>query len=483
MKKTLVYFLKLAIVLTIVIWIANRPGLVSVDWIGYRLETTVGVLFLAAAALSISAAFLYRFWRSLINAPALFGQARQDNRKKRGYKALTHGMVAVAAGEADTALAMARKAESLLSDEPPLTMLLSAQAAQLQGNEEAATNYFKAMLEDKETRFLGLRGLLMQAQRRGDFTEALELAKQAHALSPKTPWVQESLFELSEATGQFAIADQALKEGAKTKNLAPAEATRKRAVVKLQQALKANDQGDLQASLAFAKEAYKLAPDLVPAVAFLAEAYNRAGRIKDAEKTLKKAWGKQPHRDLARVFLTLWPSESNVERAKRLGQMAAQNKDHYESHIALAEANLAAKLWGEARRHLKQASEQGGPSRLVCRLMGRLEQEEHGDSRSAAEWFEKSETALIAHNWVCESCGAIAENWQAHCGDCGSFDSLSWKRPTVLTEESTNVSMGVEPKRVTPVTGTSLVLENSENNEIVIAKPTAIEGAARETGA
>ena len=144
MKRTLIYFLKLAIVLTIVIWIANRPGLVSVDWIGYRLETTVGVLFLAAVALAISAAFLYRLWRSLVNAPALFGQARQDNRKKRGYKALTHGMVAVAAGEAQTALAMARKAENLLSDEPPLTMLLSAQAAQLQGNEEAADKLFQS---------------------------------------------------------------------------------------------------------------------------------------------------------------------------------------------------------------------------------------------------------------------------------------------------------------------------------------------------
>ena len=478
MKRTLIYFLKLALVLTIVIWIVNRPGTVSIDWIGYRLETSVGVLFLAAVALAASAAFLYRFWRGLIKAPTLFGQARQDNRKKRGYQALTQGMVAVAAGEAQTALTMARKAEKLLADEPPLTMLLSAQAAQLQGNEEAASNYFNAMLESKETRFLGLRGLLMQAQRRGDLKGALELAKQAHALSPKTPWVLESLFELSEATGNFAIADQALREGAKSKSFSGADATRKRAVVKLQQALKASDKGQASEALSHAKEAYKLAPDLVPAVSFLAETYGRAGKVKDAEKTLRKAWSKQPHRDLARVYLALWPAESAVERVKRLGQMVAKNPSHYESHIALAEANLVAKLWGEARRHLKLASGKEGASRLVCRLMGRLEQEEHGDSRAAAEWFEKSETALIAHNWVCGSCGAIADSWQAHCGDCGSFDSLSWKRPTVLSEEKLIVFDEVNNAPNSPV-----VLENKGHAEVIDVQVPAIEGAARETGA
>ncbi len=478
MKRALIYFLKLALFLTVVIWVANRPGTVSVDWIGYRLETTVGVLFLGAVALAVSAAFFYRFWRSLINAPALFGQARQDNRKKRGYKALTHGMVAVAAGEAQTALAMARKAETLLSDEPPLTMLLSAQAAQLQGNEEAATNYFTAMLESKETRFLGLRGLLMQAQRRRDLKVALDLARQAHALSPKTPWVLESLFELSEATGDFTSADQALKEGAKAKALSNVDAGRKRAVVKLQQALKAGDKGQEHEALTHAKEAYKLAPDLVPAVTFLAETYGKIGKVKDAEKALRKAWTKQPHRDLARAYVALWPAESPVERVRRLSQMVSKNPDHYESHIALAEANLSAKLWGEARRHLKLASEENGPSRLVCRLMGRLEQEEHGDTRAAAEWLEKAETALIAHNWVCGSCGAIADSWQAHCGDCGSFDSLSWKRPTVLGGEKTIEFNDQKAPATTPA-----MLKHNDDHEIIITQPTVIEGAARDVGA
>ena len=63
----------------------------------------------------------------------------------------------------------AKKADVLLN-EPPLTMLLSAQAAQLDGDEQAAEGYFRAMLEREETRFLGLRGLITQAIKRGSRT-------------------------------------------------------------------------------------------------------------------------------------------------------------------------------------------------------------------------------------------------------------------------------------------------------------------------
>ncbi len=64
----------------------------------------------------------------------------------------------------------------MLLAEPPLTLLLSAQAAQLNGDEQAARRYFTAMLDRAETEFLGLRGLVMQALRGGDEAAALGLS-------------------------------------------------------------------------------------------------------------------------------------------------------------------------------------------------------------------------------------------------------------------------------------------------------------------
>jgi len=83
-------------------------------------------------------------------------------------------------GDAEEAQKFARKADVLLA-EPPLTLLLSAQAAQLNGDDQAAQRYFMAMIERKETEFLGLRGLIMHALRGGDEATALTLIERAKA--------------------------------------------------------------------------------------------------------------------------------------------------------------------------------------------------------------------------------------------------------------------------------------------------------------
>ena len=82
---------------------------------------------------------------------------------------------------------MTRRADKLL-DHAPATLLLSAQTAQLEGDEGAART-FQEMLKHQETEFLGLRGLLAQAMKDGDWESALTLARRAYLRRPNTPWV------------------------------------------------------------------------------------------------------------------------------------------------------------------------------------------------------------------------------------------------------------------------------------------------------
>ena len=288
MGRVLLFCLKAAVLVGLAFWLAMRPGAVSIEWLGYRLDTSVGILILAVAGLAVVAALLYRFWRFLLHAPRDLAQRVRAGKRQRGYQALTQGMVAVAAGEREEAARWARKADTLL-DEPPLTMLLSAQAAQLSGDEAAARRYFTAMLDNEETRFLGLRGLLTQALREGDETRALDLARQAHALRPRTPWVLHSLFDLSQRCGDLETAERALKESVRAKALPRPEAERKHAVLLLERALAARHEGAARregaarheegagAALDLAREAHKLAPELIAASALFAELLIEAG--------------------------------------------------------------------------------------------------------------------------------------------------------------------------------------------------------------
>ncbi len=441
MIRVLWFAFKLAVLVAVAYWLAERPGRVSMDWLGYRIETSVGILLLAVFVLLVATALSYRFWRFLYRAPKGVGQSMQANRRKRGYKALTQGMVAVAAGEADEAARHAKRAHSLL-DEPPLTMLLSAQAAQLNGDEAAAKRYFTAMLDNPETRFLGLRGLLTQALREGDQAKALDYVRQAHALRPRTPWVLNSLFDLSERGGDLTTAERALVEAARAKALPAPESARKRAVILMERARAAGRDGDPTAALAHARAANKLVPDWVPAARLLAELLLATGKLRKAAKVIERAWAAAPHPDLAALYVSTQPSADPLARLKHLSALTAKRPLHTDSHLALARAALDARLWGEARRHIRAAAGEAGlelggagrnandgPGEAVCRLMAELEEQENGDETAARAWLTRAATAPKEPAWVCTSCGAVSPDWSARCGACESFDSLAWQPP------------------------------------------------------
>ena len=438
MTRALILCLKIAILVAAAVWLANRPGSVSVEWLGWRIENLpVGFILLGALILVVVCALIYRFWRFIYRSPKAIGRGMENNRRRRGYKALNQGMVAVAAGEPGEAERWARRADQLL-EEAPLTKLLSAQAAQLNGDESAAKRYFEAMLEDPETKFLGLRGLLNQSMKDGDDVAALDYVRQARALQPRSSWVQTSLFELAERAGNHGEADEALKAAAKLKAMPADEAARKRSALLLQQVEKAVEAGQKDEALRLARSARKLSPHWLPANLAVARQALAAGRNREAEKVAREAWRTAPHPDLATLYGLAGGSSDAIAQLKRYGRLTEGFPQHRESHLALAEAALAAELWGEARRHLQGAADEE-PSVRVCHLMAKLEEAEHGDSQAARDWLERSLTAPLDPAWVCGSCGARNPDWSAHCGACHSFDAVSWQVPPSLERAADKV--------------------------------------------
>ncbi|WP_299400281.1 heme biosynthesis protein HemY [Pelagibius sp.] len=431
MRRVIVFVALAALAVLAAFWLAEHPGRVSIEWLGYQMEPPIGMLVLAGVLLSVAVIILYRIITLILGTPGTIGRALSASRRRRGFRALSQGMVAVAAGDAQEAARWSRKADSLLED-PPLTLLLSAQAAQLNGDELAAEKYFNAMLEKPETRFLGLRGLLMQALRKGDDQRALGYVREAHAMRPKTPWVVTNLFELSERTGDYDGAAAALKQAAKIKALAKPEADHKGAVITLAKAEKALAEGRRDEALSLSRTAQKADAALLAAAVLHARLAVDSERFREAAKVVERIWARSPSAELAALYRKAAPAAKPLEQVKRFTKLAALNPNHRESHLALAEANLDAGLWGEARRHLGilVTLEGEDPARAhVCRLMARLEESEHGDIAAARAWLERAGEAPRDPAWVCTTCGAVAARWSVDCGACGSFDSLAWGAP------------------------------------------------------
>jgi HemY protein len=446
MRRVFLLFALVAAGAALAIWFADRPGMVSLQWAGFRFDTSVGILFALVAVIAIGAAALYRFWRFLLRAPRNLASARRARRSRRGYRFLTQGMVAVAAGDSREAGRLSKKADRLLQ-EPPLTMLLSAQAAQLDGDETAARRYFEAMLDEPDMAFLGVRGLLTQAIKTGDSTQALALAERAAALRPKTEWVIEELFAQQIAAADWDAADDTMHQAGRGKVIDPEIVRRRRAVLAVAQCAALDAGGDAGGdsgktssdALKSAERACKLDPGLTPATAALARLLAAGGKNAKAARLIENAWRRDPHPELAAVYNTIGAkggsSGPTLDQVKRIQRLADSNPDHAESHIALARASLSADLWGEARRHLdaviNQADEEAEVGARVYRLMADIEMAERGDSAAAGRWFGKA--SRPDESWICESCGAAHGAWRAACGHCGGFDALRWRTPRNLT--------------------------------------------------
>ncbi len=423
-----VWFLVLVGVLTAgAVWLAENPGSATLHWRGYRLDTSFAVLLGIVVAAALATALAYRIWIYFRGTPARIGRARRDDRRRRGYKALTRGMVAVAAGDSAEARRQAKSADALLGD-PPLTMLLSAQSAQLSGDEKASESFFTAMLDSPETEFLGVRGLLMRALKLGDRDEALKLARRAYRLQPKSEWVAANLFDLQVGAGQWADADMTVGESVKRKLVGSGQGNRRKAVIGFQRGLEAEAQGRAAEALRTLNKAHNRCPDFVPAIVAMVRLQVAGGKTKKATQLIEQAWKRSPHPDLCRAFHGALPEGNPLQTMRTIQNLARLNPDHPESHIAVAEAALDAQLWGEARRHLAAVAGNDASAR-VCRLMARLEESEHGDMVRAREWLVRASMADADPMWVCGNCGNAVAQWTVLCGKCGSFDRFEWLTP------------------------------------------------------
>jgi len=429
MLRAVVIFVLLAALAAAGAWFADHPGIVAVDWRGYRIETSVAVLGLAVLVLVALAIVLHGLWRWLLTGPSSYGAWRREGKRRRGYEALSRGLVAVAAGDAGEAKKLAKRTAVLLND-PPLTLLLSAQAAQLDGDEAGAQAHFEAMCERPETEFLGLRGLLVQARRRGDDAEALRLARRAYELRPDTPWVVQELFGLEAGSGHWVEARAVSDRAAKQKLIGEDEGRRRRGLSLFGEAQAAEARGESKQALALARKAHEWLPDFVPATALLARLQIAAGDNRRARRLLQDAWRRQPHPQLAPVWLAMTPDADAAARLKALDKLVVGAPEHAESRLALAAAALEAHEAERAGALLQPfVDDPASAGRRACRLVAEWLEMAHGDAAAAGTWLRRAAALPEDEAWVCGVCGHHGLEWSALCPDCGSFDAIDWRPP------------------------------------------------------
>jgi HemY protein len=417
-------------------WLADRPGDVIVIWQGMRMKTSPLVM---AAALLVAVAVLVFVWsivRAIVRSPAVLARRRRERRGARAYAAISHGLIAVGSGDIDAARKLSADANRLAPGEP-LTLLLSAQTAQLSGDRDGAERAFRAMAGRADTKALGLHGLFIEAHRRDDHESARAHAEEAAATAPTLGWAGRAVLEARCREGDWASALALLERhrGALDK----ASFRRQRAVLLTARALAA-EESDREAAKNDALEAVKLAPTLVPAAALAARLLAQGGYLRKANRIIDTAWRANPHPELAQSYAELRASESARDRLKRIDALAKRAPGHVEGALAVARAAIDAREFARAR--LALAPYLDAPTKRVALLMAALEREE-GDEGRAREWLARAVHAAPDPAWTAD--GYVSDRWLPLSPVTGRIDAFEWRVP--LTG-MTGAATVIEPEKV-----------------------------------
>ncbi|WP_147109864.1 heme biosynthesis protein HemY [Tateyamaria sp. syn59] len=415
-------------------WLLESEGGIQIVVAGreYTLGPLQSVIALVALIFAVWVllkllGLLLAVWHFLNGDDTAISRFFARRKYSKGFDALAEGMMALASGEARTALAKAEKADRYL-DRPELTSLLTAQAAEMAGDRKKAEETYRKLVTNDATRFVGVRGIMKQKLADGDTDTALQLAEKAFAIKPKHEETQDILLKLQADKEDWKGARATLSAKLKHGSLPRDVHKRRDAVLALSEARKILEEDETIEAREAAIEANRLSPDLIPAAVMAAHGYIEKGQKRYATRVLKKAWEAQPHPDVAAAFAEIEPNEGPAERLKRFVALTKTKADHPETKMLMSELHIAAEDFPAARRALGDLAESDPTTRSLT-LMAAIERGEGASDAVVQGWLARAVTASRGPQWVCDNCQNIMGAWAPTCNNCGAFDTLTWKRP------------------------------------------------------
>jgi HemY protein len=423
MIRILVFILIIVAAALGLAWLADRPGIVTIEWLGYQIQTSAFVATLVIIALVAALILAFALLRYVWTRPAAVTAYVRERRRQQGFDALSRGLLAIGVGDRGLAQRYAGIAGRNLPREP-LTALLRAQTAQLKGDQAGARHAFQSMLERPETQLLGVRGLFLEAKRANDTDAARTLAEQAVQRDPKLAWGVNALFDIQARTGDWNGALNTLAVARQNGHVDTDTANRRRAVLLTAEAREA-ESTDPDRALTLANEALRLAPSLVPAAELACRVFASKGESRAASRQIVRTWKLSPHPDLAVAYAFAKPGLSPRDRLKRVKYLASLTPDNVEGHIAVANAGIEAQEWQEARDAVAPYLEDR-PSARICTLMARIEGGE-GDKGREREWLARAVRAPRDRAWIAD--GYVSDRWLPVSPVTGAVDAFEWKAP------------------------------------------------------
>lgn len=388
--------------------------------------------------LNILVTFFIFFLFYLLVLPKKIFRSLEFKRSKRGVDVIRDTLVAIQAGEVRSAMVGANQATHFLGKNS-LALLLKAQAYLMSGNKPAALQAYNKMLDHKETRLAGLRGLYLESKNEKDLNKSMYYAEEAYKISPTSDWVTLALLDINCDIKNWKEAGEILHKRTQLGFLAKDVGKRQKAVLMAAAARELEDT-DAQNALKMALDAHSLAPNLVQAALTAARVLVQKQQHRKASKIIERTWSLHPHFELARIYISMDPSSTVLDRCSRAKYLAERSNYSLEGRQALAKTYIDAREYEDARKVLEPLLADI-PTVNVCLLMAAIEHSQYGSEGAARIWISKAAHAPRDPVWIAD--GVISEIWEPVSPVTGRIDAFVWKSPN--DQLDSHLTLGDDP--------------------------------------
>jgi HemY protein len=407
--------------------ILDLEGVIKIEDVAYlasNKEIPLKFAVLAVAAALVLLVLLIYIFLKVFAIPGWVKRTSLRRRQERAFDAVKKSLLAISAGDRETANLYADSAQRLLRHDP-LPLLLSAQAAEIGNRKISVEKNYHALLGYQETRLSGLHGLYREARREGKTGDAMGYARQAVAAYPNAAWAHQAVLEAYCREHNWKNAQETIDRLKTLRVIDRATSDRQKAVLMTAEA-REKQESDPETAVQMAQKALKLAPNLAPAAILAATLLARDGRFKKAANLIEATWVLHPHPELARIYINMRPSDSALDRLSRARTLAEKGNHPVEGRHALAKAALDAREFTEARKALEPLLGDS-PTVNTCLLMASIEYAELGAEGAARAWIARAAHAPRDPVWIAD--GVISDTWEPISPVTGRIDAFVWKAP------------------------------------------------------
>lgn len=423
----------LAIIALSAAWLSNNPGSVQMDWLGWRVQTSVAVVigvfvigyavfyaFLAKPLLLLKNKFLY--WARADLRAEKMAKAKVGREIDR-YTLLGKGLTALAAGDVETAKKLQKDIAKKFADDEVKTFVFNAQLAEAQNNTAQAMELYGKLADAPETRLLGMRGKIRLFRLNGAPEKALKACEELLNEKNPMPWTLTEAFELQVQEKQWEKAIATLEKANKLDLFDKKTFKHLKASVLLEQAVGTTDAAEKE-RLIFAAE--ETDDSLIQAVLTAAAINAEKGEIRKARNQLRKLWKTAPCWAVYEAYQALTPEKTALEAVTDLQDLLDENKDAEINALVMADASLKARLWGQAKGLLDKYLAIKPNSKRALLLMSEVAAANR-DEKAAVEYGEKAAVAETEPMYCCSVCKTAFNEWHTVCPTCHTLGTMNVK--------------------------------------------------------